>query len=74
MANLTFSLSHESIELYKILKFLRLAESGADAKEIIRSGLVSVNGAVELALRKQIKKGDRIKFEETEIDVVEKKE
>ena len=49
-------------ELYKILKFEGLASSGAEAKQFIAEGLVSVNGEVEIQKRKKIVAGDSIVF------------
>ncbi|KXX61017.1 RNA-binding S4 domain-containing protein, partial [Rhodococcus sp. LB1] len=38
----------ESIRLGQFLKLANLIESGAEAKEVIADGLVSVNGEVEV--------------------------
>ena len=56
-------IDREPVELYKILKFEGLADSGAQAKQIIGSGLVVVNGAVETRKRKKIVSGDTIEFD-----------
>lgn len=55
-------ITREPVELYKILKFEGLVESGGEAKAVIEQGLVSVNGAVETRKRKQIVGGDVIEF------------
>jgi ribosome-associated protein len=65
-------LESEFVELYKILKFEGLAESGGDAKQAIADGLVSVNGEVETRKRKKIRPGDQIDFIDHHIDVVDK--
>jgi ribosome-associated protein len=52
----------EPVELYKILKFEGMAESGGQAKAVIAEGQVSVNGSVELQKRKKILAGDKIEF------------
>ena len=65
-------LESEFVELYKILKFEGLAESGGDAKQAIADGLVSVNGEVETRKRKKIRPGDQIDFIDHHIDVIEK--
>lgn len=52
----------EPVELYKILKFEGMAESGGQAKAVIAEGQVTVNGAVELRKRKKIMSGDKIEF------------
>lgn len=50
--------------LFKVLKFEGLAASGAEAKMLIASGLVKVNGRVEQQKRKKITAGDTIEFKE----------
>ena len=65
-------LESEFVELYKILKFEGLAESGGNAKQAIQEGLVSVNGEVETRKRKKIRAGDQIDFIDHHIEVVEK--
>ncbi|MGS2718072.1 RNA-binding S4 domain-containing protein [Eionea flava] len=55
-------LTHEPVELYKILKFEGLASSGAEAKLVINQGLVSINGNVETQKRKKVMSGDTITF------------
>ena len=52
----------EPVELYKILKFEGLVESGGQAKAVIDAGHVLVNGEVETRKRKKIISGDIIKF------------
>ncbi len=47
-------INKEPVELYKILKFEGLASSGAEAKQMVSNGLVSLNGIVELQKRKKI--------------------
>ncbi len=70
--NIIAELESEFVELYKILKFEGLAESGGNAKQAIADGLVSVNGAVETRKRKKIRAGDQIDFIDHHIDVIEK--
>ena len=67
-------LESEFVELYKILKFEGLAESGGDAKQAIADGLVSVNGEVETRKRKKIRPGDQIDFIDHHIEVIERNE
>lgn len=50
-------------ELYKILKFENLVQSGGEAKHVIAQGRVRVNGAIEIRKRKKIVSGDLIEFE-----------
>ena len=58
----TVIISVEPVELFKILKFEGLVSSGGEAKLVISSGLVSVNGTVETRKRKKIVGGDIIEF------------
>ncbi|MBT3505012.1 MAG: RNA-binding S4 domain-containing protein [Piscirickettsiaceae bacterium] len=58
-------LTQSPTELYKILKFEGLVASGAQAKQAIADGLVSVNGETETRKRKKIIAGDKIQFLET---------
>jgi ribosome-associated protein len=72
--NIIAELESEFVELYKILKFEGLSESGGNAKQAIADGLVSVNGEVETRKRKKIRAGDQIDFIEHHIDVIDKPE
>jgi ribosome-associated protein len=56
------SINKEPVELYKILKFEGLLESGGAAKSAIANGLVEVNDCVEKRKRKKIIAGDTIVF------------
>jgi len=51
-------LESEFVELFKILKFEGVADSGGAAKQAIADGLVSVNGEVETRKRKKISAGE----------------
>jgi len=56
------NIKKEPIELYKILKFENMVESGGEAKFIIAEGHVRVNGRVEMRKRKKIVSGDIIEY------------
>lgn len=58
MADQEVSIRDESIRLGQFLKLASLIDSGADAKEVIADGLVTVNGAVELRRGRQLRHGD----------------
>lgn len=62
-------ITHEPVELYKILKFEGLASSGAEAKQVIDQGLVSLNGEVETQKRKKVMSGDIITFNDNTLQV-----
>jgi ribosome-associated protein len=55
-------INKQPVELYKILKFEGLVESGGEAKAVIEQGMVKVNKVVETRKRKQIVAGDLIEF------------
>jgi len=57
-------ITHEPVELYKILKFEGLTSTGGEAKLAISDGLVSLNGETETRKRKKVFAGDHIKFNE----------
>ncbi len=54
----TVLIDREPVELYKILKFEGLASSGAEAKQFIADGMVSVNSEVETRKRRKMCAGD----------------
>ena len=65
-------IEEEPIELYKILKFESMVQSGGEAKFVIAEGLVRVNGEVETRKSKKIIAGDIIEFGEEKIQIVTK--
>jgi len=62
-------ISEEPIELYKILKFENLVDSGGEAKYAISEGQVMVNGKVETRKRKKIFSGDVVEFGKNRIRI-----
>jgi ribosome-associated protein len=65
-------IEEEPIELYKILKFENMVQSGGEAKYVIAAELVRVNGEVETRKRKKIVSGDIIEFAEEKIRIITK--
>lgn len=55
-----FKLSSEYIELVKLLKLLRIAETGGHAKIIVEDGEVTLNGNQEFRKRAKLRHGDKI--------------
>ncbi|MCW8471357.1 RNA-binding S4 domain-containing protein [Fluoribacter gormanii] len=55
-------INKEHVELFKILKFEGIASSGAEAKDMIASGSVLVNGIIEKQKRKKMVAGDTIEL------------
>ena len=50
----------EYIELNKLLKFEGLVMSGGEAKQLILSEAVSVDGQIETRIRRKLSKGSRV--------------
>jgi len=62
-----FKLTSEYIELIKLLKLLRIAETGGHAKIIVEDGEVYLNGIQEFRKRAKLRTGDKIKVMGEEI-------
>ncbi|PIN87896.1 RNA-binding protein [Candidatus Woesearchaeota archaeon CG10_big_fil_rev_8_21_14_0_10_32_24] len=58
------------VELNTFLKIVGLATSGGEAKQLIQSGEILVNGVSETRNRKKLVVGDRVTFKGQEFDVV----
>ncbi|WP_086480280.1 RNA-binding S4 domain-containing protein [Oceanospirillum sanctuarii] len=63
-------INREPVELFKILKFESLVNSGGEAKQVIESGYVLVNNEVETRKRRKIVSGDVIEFNQEQLKVV----
>ncbi|WP_454174877.1 RNA-binding S4 domain-containing protein [Gordonia sputi] len=61
----------DGIRLGQFLKLANLIESGAEAKEVISDGLVTVNGDVETRRGRQLVVGDVISLGDTSARVTE---
>ena len=68
-----FFIRDEFIKLGQVLKAAGLCESGVDAKYVITSGEVKVNGEVELQRGKKIREGDVVEFNGNSV-VIKKRE
>ncbi len=64
-----FSLETEYIELAKLLKAAGVCASGGMAKVAVTEGLVMVDGLVELRKGRKIRRGQRVEFEGSAIEV-----
>ena len=62
-------ITKEPVELYKILKFEGMVNSGGQAKSVIEDGLVTLNGNLETQKRKKIVSGDVITLWDETIQV-----
>ena len=58
-----FKLTEEYIELIRLLKYLRWAESGGHAKMMVDEGLVKLNGTTEYRKRAKLRIGDVVEAE-----------
>ena len=70
MQHLTFELDRDYVELNQLLKLAGLCDSGGAGKQLVASGLVRVDGAVELRKTCKIHAGQRVVVDGTEIAVV----
>ena len=59
----------EFIELNKLLKAVSMVGTGGEAKIRIKSGEVVVNDAVEVQVRKKLRRGDVVIFGEEVIEI-----
>ena len=59
------------VPLDKLLKIMRLVNSGGEAHTVILSGLVKVNGETEIQKRKKIRVGDVVVFNDNQIEITE---
>ncbi|MGC1276469.1 MAG: RNA-binding S4 domain-containing protein [Planctomycetaceae bacterium] len=62
--------SDDSIRLDQFLKLASCVSTGGEAKQLIQSGEVTVNGAVETRRRRKLVPGDRIVCRGEEIHVL----
>jgi ribosome-associated protein len=67
---MTYQLTDEYIELYKLIKILALVDSGAEAKQIIEQEHVFRNGKLETRKRAKIRSGETITIADIVIEVV----
>ena len=67
-----FELSADSefIELNKLLKAEQIAQSGGHARMLIEEGAIMVNNEVEHRIRRKLRKGDTVQFENIEIEIL----
>ena len=62
----------EFIKLDQLMKFAGLFVTGGSAKDAIASGSVFVNGAPCLMRGKKIRSGDKVTFNSTTFEVIQK--
>jgi ribosome-associated protein len=64
-----FKITGEYIELDKLLKATQLCGTGGEARVMISEGLVTVDGQVELRLRRKIRPGMSVQYNGTVLTV-----
>ncbi len=64
-----FTITGEYIELDKLLKARHLCGTGGEARIVISKGLVTVDGEVELRLRRKVRSGMTVQFDGETISV-----
>lgn len=60
----------EYIELIKLLKIMRISESGGQAKMMVDDGIVYLNGKLESRKRAKLRTGDLIEVMDFKIRIV----
>ena len=69
MQQLRFELDRDHVELNQLLKLAGLCDSGGAGKALVASGVVRVDGQVELRKTCKIRAGQVVELGETRIDV-----
>lgn len=69
MAEVRFALEGEYVELNQLLKLVGLCDSGGIGKQIVASGIVAVDGQVELRKTAKIRSGQTVALEDVVIRV-----
>ena len=69
MQQLNFELDREFVELNQLLKLSGLCDSGGAGKALVASGVVSVDGVVELRKTCKIRDGQVVRVGDAEIRV-----
>ena len=69
MQQLNFELDREFVELNQLLKLSGLCDSGGAGKALVASGVVSVDGVVELRKTCKIRDGQVVRVDDAEIRV-----
>ncbi len=59
------------VALFKVLKFEGLARSGAEAKQLVAEGHVTVNGEIETRKARKLVAGDQIQLGEQILKLID---
>ncbi|NDK39877.1 RNA-binding S4 domain-containing protein [Pseudoxanthomonas gei] len=68
--HLEFELEHDFVELNQLLKLSGLCDSGGAGKALVASGVVVVDGVIELRKTCKIRAGSVVELEGVQIHVV----
>ncbi len=63
------SITGEYIKLDSLLKFAGITETGGIAKEIVQQGKVKVNGETCTQRGKKIRRGDKVRIDEIDVEL-----
>lgn len=69
MSAIPFDLERDHVELNQLLKLVGLCDSGGAGKALVASGVVTVDGAVELRKTCKIRAGQRVRVGDVEVVV-----
>ena len=70
MQSVDFSLNDEFVELNQLLKLVGICDSGGAGKQLVASGVVSVDGNVELRKTCKIRSGQTVRIGDIRISVL----
>ena len=70
MQSVDFSLNDEFVELNHLLKLVGICDSGGAGKQLVASGVVSVDGSVELRKTCKIRSGQTVRIGDIRISVL----
>ena len=70
MQKLTFELNAEFVEINQLLKLSGLVDSGGAGKNLVASGVVSVDGKKELRKTAKIRAGQTVSLGDVRISVM----
>lgn len=70
MSNIRFQLRDDYIELHRLLKLQGVSASGGEAKLLVASGVVQVDGVVELRKACKLRAGQRVQTGDVTIELL----
>ena len=70
MQHIDFELDRDFVELNQLLKLVGLCDSGGAGKQLVASGAVRVDGAIELRKTAKIRAGQQVRVDDVLIRIV----